>query len=220
MDRLNVPAWYKQTSHPAGTTFLSSSYSTSSPPSWKSSIMTSSSTSSSSTSSSGHWKTIRRKSDLQNKENIPKIESHEVKATAYCGWRKSVQTNCDFLVSSPSQRLAKTLIWNKRPSLSYHSSVSFFEQNIWKLWTKLWVTKWSMKSSSSLHLDILQSAQDVTFKRVPFQAMTCKSRGLESLTLNPGLRSFLRHLNEKYPGQCNAANSDTIAAKIFCRVYK
>ena len=112
MDRLDVPAWYKQTSHPAGTTFLSSSYSTSSPPSWKSSIMTSSSTSSSSSSSSGHWKTFRRKSDLQNKENIPKpkIESHEVKAAAYCGWRKSVKHDCDFLVSSPSQRLAKTLI--------------------------------------------------------------------------------------------------------------
>lgn len=110
MDRLDVPSWYKQTSH--GTSFLSSSYSTSSPPSWKSSIMTSSSTSSSSSSSSGHWKTIRRKSDShQNKENIiSKNESNEVKTAAYCGWRKSVQNNCDFLVSSPSQRLAKTLI--------------------------------------------------------------------------------------------------------------
>ena len=109
MDRLDVPSWYKQTSH--GTSFLSSSYSTSSPPSWKSSIMTSSSTSSSSSSSSGHWKTIRRKSDSQqSKENIPKNVSNEVKTAVYCGWRKSVQNNCNLIVSSPSQRLAKTLI--------------------------------------------------------------------------------------------------------------
>ena len=71
--------------------------------------------------------------------------------------------------------------------------------------------KWPMKSSSSLHLDILKSAQDLTFYRVPFQAMTCKSRGLESLTLNPELRSFLRHLNEKYPGQCKQHKHETIA---------
>ena len=101
LECLDLPDWYKHSSQHLHLNILHSSTPTSTTPSWRSPPASSS-------YKSSQWRLEQGRTEPRN----PVRSVRNYASSSYCGWRSSradSENQNNFLVTNPSQRLAKTI---------------------------------------------------------------------------------------------------------------